>query len=101
MPKEFPAKFSEVDKSGTFDKYINFNATCLLIHLLISYHTYYVVLNKAFKYSAWEYDEMRSLTNLQRGGSALKFVGPEPDLGVSRRDIRRRISCWLVNQHWV
>jgi hypothetical protein len=22
-------------------------------------------------------------------------------LGVSRQDIRRRIRCWLVNQHWV
>ena len=37
---------------------------------------------------------------LERGGSALKFVGPEPALGVSRRDIRR-IRRWLVNQHWV
>jgi len=38
---------------------------------------------------------------LTRDGSALKFVGPEPALGVSRLDIRRRISCWLVNQQWV
>jgi hypothetical protein len=30
-----------------------------------------------------------------------KFVGPEPALGVSRQDIRRRIRLWLVNQHWV
>jgi hypothetical protein len=37
---------------------------------------------------------------LARDGSALKFVGPEPALGVSRQDIRR-IICWLVNQHWV
>ena len=34
-------------------------------------------------------------------GSALKFVGPEPNLGVSRQDIRRRIRCWLVNQRSV
>jgi len=38
---------------------------------------------------------------LARGGSALKFVGPEPALGVSRHDIRKRIRRWLVNQHWV
>jgi len=38
---------------------------------------------------------------LARDGSALKFVGPEPALGVSRQDIRRRIRRWLVNQHWV
>jgi hypothetical protein len=34
-----------------------------------------------------------------RGGSALKFVGPQPDLGVSRQNIRR-IRCWFINQHW-
>ena len=38
---------------------------------------------------------------LARGSSALKFVGPEPALGVSRLDIRRRIRQWLVYQHWV
>ena len=37
---------------------------------------------------------------LARHGSALKFVGYEPALGVSRQDIRR-IRRWLVNQHWV
>jgi hypothetical protein len=37
---------------------------------------------------------------LARGGSASRFVGPEQALGVSWQDIRRRISCWLVNQHW-
>ena len=36
-----------------------------------------------------------------RGGSALEFVGPQPGLGVSRQDIRRRITRWLVNQHWI
>jgi hypothetical protein len=30
-----------------------------------------------------------------------KFVGPEPVLGVSGQDIRRRIRSWLVIQHWV
>jgi len=39
--------------------------------------------------------------DLVRNGSALKFVGPEPALGVSRRVIRRRIRRWLVNQHWL
>jgi len=38
---------------------------------------------------------------LARGGSVLEFLGPEPALGVSRQDIRRRIRRWLVNQHWV
>jgi hypothetical protein len=38
---------------------------------------------------------------LARDCSVLKFVGPEPALGVSRQDIRRRIRRWLVNQHWV
>jgi len=38
---------------------------------------------------------------LARDGSALKFVGPESVLGVSRQDIRERIRCWLVNRRWV
>jgi ribonuclease HI len=37
--------------------------------------------------------------DLARGISALKFVGPEPALGDSRQDMRRRIRCWLVNQY--
>jgi len=37
---------------------------------------------------------------LTRGVSALKVVGPEPALGVSKQDIRR-FGRWLVNQHWV
>jgi len=32
--------------------------------------------------------------------SALRFLGPEPALGVSRRDIQKRLGHWLVNQHW-
>jgi hypothetical protein len=38
---------------------------------------------------------------LARDGSGLKFAEPEPALGVSRQDIRRRIRRWLVNQHGV
>jgi len=38
---------------------------------------------------------------LARDGSILKFVGPEPALGVSRQDIRRSIRRWLVNQDWI
>jgi len=30
---------------------------------------------------------------LAMDSSGLKFVGPEPDLAVSRQDIRRRIRC--------
>jgi hypothetical protein len=37
---------------------------------------------------------------LTRGGSALGFLGPEPALGVSRRDIWKRLSRGLINQHW-
>jgi len=40
------------------------------------------------------------ITNgLARGGSALRFLGPEPALGVSRRDLQKRLHRWLVNQH--
>ena len=35
---------------------------------------------------------------LARGGTALRFLGPEPALGVSRRDLQKRLSHWLVNQ---
>jgi len=38
---------------------------------------------------------------LARDGSVLKFVGPEPALGVSRQDIRRRFRRSLVDQHWI
>jgi ribonuclease HI len=34
---------------------------------------------------------------LARKGSTLGFVGPEPALGVSRRDLRSKISHWLGN----
>ena len=37
---------------------------------------------------------------LARDGSLLRFVGPEPALGVSRQDSRRRIRRWLNNQNW-
>ena len=40
-------------------------------------------------------------SELARDGSALKFAGPEPALGVSRQDLQRRIRRWLVNQQWV
>jgi len=35
-----------------------------------------------------------------RDGSVQKFAGPEPSLGVSRESIRRKVRCWLDNQHW-
>ena len=38
---------------------------------------------------------------LARDGSVQKFVGPELFLGVSRQNTRRKVRCWLVNQHWV
>jgi hypothetical protein len=45
------------------------------------------------------YHILSSGSELARGGSVLRFLGPEPALGVLRRDIRRKISLWLVNQH--
>ena len=36
---------------------------------------------------------------LAKGGSALRFYGPEQALGVSIREIYKRYSHWLVNEH--
>jgi len=36
---------------------------------------------------------------LARGGIALRFLGTEPALGVSRRDLQKRLGRWLANQH--
>ena len=38
---------------------------------------------------------------LARDGSIQRFVGPEPFLGVSRQNIRRKIKRWMENQHLV
>jgi hypothetical protein len=35
----------------------------------------------------------------QRTGSASGSVGPQPALGVSKRDLSSKIGRWLVNQH--
>ena len=37
---------------------------------------------------------------LARGSTALRFLGPEPVQGVSRRHLQMRLGRWLVNQHW-
>ena len=37
---------------------------------------------------------------LKRDSSVQKFVGPELSLGVSRKNIRKKIRRWLDNQHW-
>ena len=37
---------------------------------------------------------------LTRGGLAMGFLGPKPALGVTRRDIQKKLSRWLVYQHW-
>ena len=37
---------------------------------------------------------------LARDGSVQRFVGRDPALRVSRQNIRRKISRWLVNQQW-
>ena len=36
---------------------------------------------------------------LARGGSALRSLGPEPVLGVSRQVIRTKFNQWLFNKH--
>jgi hypothetical protein len=41
----------------------------------------------------------RYADRLARGGSVQRFVGPEPFLGVSRQNIRRKMKRWIVNQH--
>jgi len=37
---------------------------------------------------------------LTMSGSSLGFLGPEPALGVSRRDIQNKLNSWLANQWW-
>jgi ribonuclease HI len=36
---------------------------------------------------------------LARSGSGQRFIGPEPFLGVSRQNIRRKMKRWIKNQH--
>jgi hypothetical protein len=38
---------------------------------------------------------------LVREGSALKFLGPEPALEVSKQVIQQKLNLWLGNQHRV
>jgi hypothetical protein len=38
---------------------------------------------------------------LARVGSVQRFVGPDSFFGVSRQNIRRKIKCWMENQHLV
>ena len=37
---------------------------------------------------------------LAGGSSSLRFLGPEPALGVSRRDAQNKLNRWLADQHW-
>ena len=36
-----------------------------------------------------------------RGGSPQRFFGPASVLGVSRQNIRRKMKCWIENEHLV
>ena len=36
---------------------------------------------------------------LARSGSGQRFIGPEPFLGVSRQNIKRKMKVWMENQH--
>jgi hypothetical protein len=38
---------------------------------------------------------------LARDGSVRQFVGPEPFLGASRQNIRRKMKCWMEKKHLV
>ena len=38
---------------------------------------------------------------LTRDGSVQRFVGPQPFLGVSGQNIRRKMKCWMEKQHLV
>ena len=38
---------------------------------------------------------------LTRDSSVQRFVGPEPFLGVSGQNVRRKIKCWMKNQRLV
>ena len=45
------------------------------------------------------YEETKSPAGSQEECSVQKFVRPEPSLGVSRQNIRRKIKRWRNNQH--
>ena len=36
---------------------------------------------------------------LARSGSGQQFIGPEPCLGISRQNIRKKMKRWMKNQH--
>ena len=36
---------------------------------------------------------------LAKSGSGPQFIGPEPFMGGSRQNIRRKLKCWIKNQH--
>ena len=38
---------------------------------------------------------------LARDGSVQCFVGPEPFLGVSRQNTKRKMKCWMEKQHLI
>ena len=46
------------------------------------------------------YEETKSPTSSQETVLFKMFAGPEPSLGVSRKNIRRKIQRWMVNQHF-
>jgi len=37
---------------------------------------------------------------LARDGSVQRFVGPEPFLGVTKQNMRRKMKCWMEKQLW-
>jgi hypothetical protein len=45
------------------------------------------------------YEVTRSMTRAEREATFEVFLGPEPALWISRRDVQHRFNRWLVNQH--
>jgi hypothetical protein len=66
--------------------------------MFISSTSYCVVLNKKFPgHAGVRGNEIAH--KLARDASAEWFVGPEPFLGVSRQNIRRKMKRWMEKQH--
>jgi len=43
--------------------------------------------------------ENETADEVTREGTVHQFVGPEPALGVSRQNTKKKIACWLSNQN--
>jgi hypothetical protein len=71
----------------------------LILYFVVVWLWFYHFFNMALKCSA-RVRGNEITDGLARDGSALRLLGPEPALGISRCDIRRKLRCWLSGQHW-